>query len=70
MEVQIEGPKPTADFAQQVGALLEEIITVTGQKVSNFKIADARSCIGERRSQGKDFVLVARRGIEDDSWFR
>jgi GNAT superfamily N-acetyltransferase len=60
MEVEIAGPEDAAVIAQQVGALLEEIMVATGQKAFNFEIEDAKSRLGDFLKQGKYFVLVVR----------
>ena len=60
MEVQMASPEDAAEIAQQVGALLGEIMDATGQKAFNFKFEDARSRLGEFLRQGKYFALVTR----------
>jgi len=60
MEVQKASPEDATEIAQQVGALLEEIMAVTGQKVFNFEVEDAMSHLSDFLRQGKYFVLVVR----------
>ena len=60
MEVHEASPEDATEIAQQVGALLEEIIAVTGQKVFNFEVEDAKSHLSDFLRQGKYFVLVVR----------
>ena len=42
-------PEDAAEIAQQVGALLGEIMDATGQKAFNFKFEDARSSANSKR---------------------
>ena len=60
MEVQMASPEDAAEIAQQVGALLGEIMDATGQKAFNFKFEDARSRLSDFLRQGKYFALVTR----------
>ena len=60
MEVQMASPGDAAEIAQQVGALLGEIMDATGQKAFNFKFEDARSRLSDFLRQGKYFALVTR----------
>ena len=60
MEVQMASPEDAGEIAQQVGALLGEIMDATGQKAFNFKFEDARSRLSDFLRQGKYFVLVTR----------
>jgi ribosomal protein S18 acetylase RimI-like enzyme len=60
MEVQMAGPEDAEEIAQQVGALLEEIMAVTGQKAFNFEVKDAESRLSDFLRQGKYIVLVVR----------
>lgn len=60
MEVQMASPEDAAEIAQQVGALLGEIMDATGQKVFNFKLEDTRTRLSDFLRQGKYFVLVLR----------
>jgi GNAT superfamily N-acetyltransferase len=58
--VQKASPEDAAEIAQQVGALLGEIMDATGQKAFNLKFEDARSRLSDFLRQGNYFVLVAR----------
>jgi GNAT superfamily N-acetyltransferase len=60
MEVEVARAEDAAVIAQQVGALLEEIMVVTGQKAFNFEVEDAKTRLGDFLRQGKYFVLVVR----------
>ena len=60
MDVQIASPEDAGEIAQLVGALLEEIMAVTGQKAFNFVVEDTRSRLNDFLKQGKYFVLMAR----------
>ena len=60
MEVQMASPEDAAEIAQQVGALLGEIMDATGQKAFNYKFEDARSRLSDFLRQGKYFALVTR----------
>jgi GNAT superfamily N-acetyltransferase len=60
MDVQIASPEDAGEIAQQVGALLEEIMAVTGQKAFNFVVEDTRSRLNDFLGQGKYFVLMVR----------
>ena len=60
MEVQMASSEDAAEIAQQVGALLGEIMDATGQKAFNFNLEDARSRLSDFLRQGRYFVLVTR----------